>query len=527
MPKKKRTQNLKQFQGSSSTSHSAAGQDGGDSPTATVNERLEDLRKAESLEAAQKKRELAELVSQRSVPPELRGILGFQESAPPKAKAGIRVRDRERMRTPGPAPPKSWLYRSEASTPILTTRGGKRKGKKAVSATQERNRPDQHLRFARLLGTDGSPPGLQHLTLKRLAEQWDLLDEDDLPALIDIPLRLRLRLLSYLGCYGPPIDAVALRALTQGDDPLVYLDLGGLAGHAPLTMRRLLRVVEPAKQLTATSAQIDDLLDSWDVEESLHAALAWQPSLSRFSGLTHLCLSHPPPTASWRDLLSLSKHVPKLTHLSLAHWPRPTLTPHLTTVTISSQHSPDIRAGGSHYYSDLDEDFAEPASLLRQLSGNLLCLQWLDLEGCAEWVPALATLAAAAPLTTNEEARDADNDPWSGINPTIMTIFTDTWRNMIYIGCAQGWLPSSAGIEGLGSTIDREIKDGIVNHLLQHEIFPTIVTHDLYEVGKRQARIWAEQEQRLFLAGRRINNIRRARGYKPVTMDFGWLQKAV
>ncbi|KAK4542495.1 hypothetical protein LTR36_006747 [Oleoguttula mirabilis] len=525
MPKKKQTHSLKQFQGSSSTSHKAnAGQDG--SPTASVNERLEDLRKAESLEAAQKKRDLAELVSQRSVPPELRGILGFQESAPPKAKLGIRVRDRDRMRTPGPAPPRSWLY-SSASTSTFTARGGNRKGRKAVLVASERNRPDQPLRFARMVGTDGAPPGLQHLTLKRLAEQWDLFDEEDFPALIEIPLRLRLRLLSYLGCYGPIIDAVALRALTQGDEPLTQLDLGGLASHGPLTLRKLIRAFEPERLAATTVAEGGNILDSWDAEKPLEAALAWQPSISRFASLTHLCLSHPPPTAPWRDLLSLAKHVPQLTHLSLAYWPRPTLTPHLATVTVSSQHSPDVRAGGSHYYSGLDQDFTEPASLLRQLSGNLLCLQWLDLEGCAEWVPALATLAAAAPLSLAEEAEQSQGDSWADVKPTVMTIFTDTWRNVTYINCAQGWLPSSAGVEGLGASVDRDIKSGIIGHLLKHEVFPDTVTHDMYEVEKRKARIWAEQEQRLFVAGRRINSIRRARSCRPVVMDFGWSQKAV
>lgn len=525
MPKK-RTYNLRQFQGSSSGSHKpAAGQDGGDSPTSSVNERLNDLRKAESLDALQKKRELAEQSNQRSVPPELRGILGVPESAPPKPKAGIRIRDRDRMRAPGPAPPKSWLGFTPASQPTLTVKGGKRKGKKAVSVASERNRPGQLSRFSRLLGGDDRPSGLLHLTMKRLAEQWNLLDEEDFPALVDVPLRLRLRLLSYIGYYGPPIDAAALQALTQGSDPLTRLDLGGLAGHAPLTLKKLIRVLEP--QNPARDGRGDNVLDSWDADVTVEAALTPQPTISRFANLTHLCLSDPPPIAPWRDLLSLSKQVPQLTHLSLAYWPRPTLTPHLATATVSSQHSPDVRAGGSHFYSAVDQDFFEPASLLRQLSCNLLCLQWLDLEECAEWMPALATLAAAAPLTLAEESSQSQNDGWSTIKPTVMTIFTDTWKNVNYINCSQGWLPSSAGIEGLGAPKDPEITKSILKYLGKHEVFPDTITHDMYEVEKRKARIWMEHELRLFAAGRRINNIRRARACKPVTMDFGWMQKAI
>ena len=149
MPKK-RTLNLRQFQGSSSSASKPAG-DGGDSPTASVNERLNDLRKAESLEAEQKKRDLAELVSQKSVPPELRAILGVPESAPPKPKLAVRFRDR--MRTPGPAAPKSWLGLTPEWETMLAARGaGGRKGKRALKVVVERNRPKQLLRFAKVLG---------------------------------------------------------------------------------------------------------------------------------------------------------------------------------------------------------------------------------------------------------------------------------------------------------------------------------------------------------------------------------------
>jgi len=531
MPKK-RTLKLKQFQGSSASSHRpSAGQDGGDSPTASVNERLSQLRVANDIDAAQRKREIAELVSQRSVPPELRSILHIPESAPPRPKIGVRVRDRaERMRTPGPAAPKSWLGFTPSWQSTLTARGGKRKGKRAAAVVRERNRPEELLRFSRTLGDDFKASGLLHITLKRLAEQWDLLDEDDFPDLVHIPLRLRLRLLSYLGCYGPPIGAVTLVALTQGDDSVTHVDLSGLAGHAPLTLKKIFRLFEGDKRPTATSTPADDVLDSWDAEETLESVLTVRPS-SRFTSLTHLSLSHPPPSASWRDLLSVSKHVPQLTHLSLAYWPRPTLTPHLATATIASQHGPEVRAGGSHYYSGIDQDFSEAASLLRQLSGNLLCLQWLDLEGCAEWVPALATLAAAVPLTVtgNGNQSQQPGDDWENAKLSVTTIFTDTWKNLNYINCAQGWLPCTIGMQGRTSSVEPGIVLGISKYLRsdegrRHHRMPE---QDMYLVEKRKAEIWFEQEQKLFTAARRINNIRRTRSCKPITFDFGWVRKAV
>jgi len=532
MPKK-RTLNLKQFHGSSSSAGKPAGQDGGDSPTASVNERLNDLRKAESLDAEQKKRELAELVAQKTVPPELRTILGVPESAPPKPKLGVRFRDR--MRTPGPAAPKSWLGFTPEWQMTLAVRGGGavRKGHGVANVVIERNRPKQLLRFARLLGgrieDDGpDPSGLVHQTLKRLAMCWDLLDEEDLPALIEIPLRLRLRLLTYLGYYGPPVAVTTLQALKQGSEQIAQLDLGGLVGHAPLSLKRLAKVFAPSK-LSACVTDANEILDSWDAEDDMTTATQSAPSVSQFANLTHLCLSNPPQNAPWRDLLALSKHTSQLTHLSLAYWPRPTLTPNLTTATVSGQHGPDITAGGSHYYSSVDQDMTEPASLLRQLSSNLLCLQWLDIEGCSEWMPALTTLAAAAPLQLPEDDGQIVSDSWSGVRPAVITIFTDTWKNLNYIHCAQGWLPTSAGILSLGGAVDAEIRAPLLTYLQTHEDFSVARTQeeDVHEVQKRRARVWLEREQRMFAAGRRANNIRRARSCRPVMFDFGWTRKAL
>lgn len=526
MPKR-RTFNFKPLQGSS-----ASGSKNGASneSTASVNERLSELRKLETPEALQKKRELAALANQPSVPPELRDILGVPESAPPKPKIGVRLR--EMRRTPGPAPPKSWLGFTPAWQPTLVARGGKgRKPKAGSSSDAERSRPSQLLRFDRKLAEDqnhdhGELSGLLHLSLKRLAEQWDLFDEEDYPELIEIPFRLRIRLLSYLGYYGPPIDATALRALTAGTEPLLRLDLAGLAGHGPLTMKKLVRLFEPVKRGSLIDTH-DQVLDSWDSDDTLGAALTASPIVSRFASLTHLSLSDPPATASWRDLLVLSRHVPQLTHLSLANWSRPTLTPNLAGATVSSHHQ-DVHAGGSHHYSGLDQDFTEPASLLRQLSSHLLCLQWLDLEGCAEWMPALAVLSAATPIAGNMGELTED-DGWSPAKPTVITIFTDTWRNLNYINCAQGWLPSASAIEKLNSpTIFAGLEElSGYNWRKYRERFPDVPSDDYYETDKRKARIWLEREQRLFAAGRRINNIRRARSCRPVIFDLGWLQRAV
>ncbi|KAK0942837.1 hypothetical protein LTR29_005577 [Friedmanniomyces endolithicus] len=510
MPKK-RTHNFKHLQSSSTATASRQYGASGPSDSPSVNERLSALRQIETPEGLQKKRDLADSVNQPSVPPELRGILGVLESEPPKPKPGVRMRGMRR--TPGPAPPKSWLgYRSEWWSTLVVREGRARRKANGAKSDSERNRPKELLRFHLLLdgklnAEDAQPCGLLHLTLKRLAEQWDLFDEVDFPAL----------LLSYMGFYGPLIDTTDVQALTSGDEPITHLDLAGLAGHGALTTKRLVRLFEASANTTTNAS--DAIADSWDAEETLESILTPSLTAPRFNTLTHLSLSNPPPTASWRDLLALSKSVSRLTHLSLAYWPRPTLTPNLTTATVSSRHSPDVRAGGSHYYSTLDNDYAEAAALLRQLSHHLLCMKWLDLEGCADWVPALGTLNAGA----HSDVPHDDASGWSPANSPVITIFAHTWKNLTYIRCAQGWLPSLTGLRDTDRSLAPDFKALLAK---QAHHFPPPLSSDLYEVDKRRGQIWLDNEQKLIATGHRINNIRRARSCR-LTMDFGWCQKAV
>lgn len=525
MPKK-RTFNFKSLQGTSSTGKQAGSSKDGSEKTTTVNERLGELRKLEGKDAAQKKRELAEAVNQRSVPPNVRAVLGVPDTAPPKPKR--RVRTRMPNRTPGPAPPQSWLKRPAYSL-ALTLRDGRRRLHSSSSTNQDRSRPNELLRFARLTGDepisnhDATLP-LLHLALKSAAQNWDLFDHDDLPALAEIPLRLRLRLLSYLGYYGPPIDVAVLDALTQGNEAVTRLDLAGLFGHGSLSLHRVVKLIKQQSSKVTDTPTSDAIADSWDQEESLEAALAPGLSTSRFAHLTHLSLSHPPPGASWRDLLSLSKHIPSTTHLSLAYWPRPTLTPNLATTSVSSQHSPDVHAGGSHYYSGLDQDLSEPASLLRQLSGNLLCLQWLDLEGCTEWVPALAFRGEDS--VGNSSLDDDASDTWTQM-PVATRIFAHNWKNLQYLNYAQGWLPSVPGLLALRkdpialvhkTTIDEYLKTFDPIELLKLGTGGV----DVYDLEKRKADIWIKNEESARGAASRINSIRHAHACKILSVDHGW-----
>lgn len=521
MPKK-RTFNFKQHQGPSSPTPKAGSNHEG--LASSVNEKLSELRKIEGPDAAAKKREIADLVGQRSVPPELRGILGVPESAPPRARPGFRARDR--FRTPGPAPPKSWTALGSGRwMPTLVFRG-RHRGGKTVRGPVERFKPQAVDRFAGLAGSeDGSGQNhgagtLLHYALKTVVMQWDMLDGEDYPALAEFPLQLRLQLLSYMCVHGPGISIEAFEALTQGSDKVTHLDLSGLVGHGTLTLPRLTKRFRPERSKSISTAS-NDVADSWEDVDSSIGPLDTGLSPSRFSNLTHLSLSHPPSPILWRDLLAFTKHTPQLTHLSLAYWPRPTLTPNLSTTTVSSQHSPDVTAGGSHLYSTLDQDLSEPASLLRQLSVNLLRLQWLDLEGCTHWAPSLALLASIPELPTSANT----SDEWSTNGLSALSVLTDTWKNLCFVNVAQGWLPTYAGLKALptqqGISSDRQMVREIMDTLPAIEA----ETHDHLSREKQKALMWLESESRMLLAMRRINNVRRARTLPPVVMDFGWARK--
>lgn len=519
MPKKR--SNLKQFQGSSSSSgKQSTANNGNNSPS--VNERLSELRRLEGKDAVQKKAELAESSNARSVPPSLRGILGIPDSAPPKPKRGVRARFPDRTRTPGPAPPASWTKRPGWS-PLMGLRTGKRRFMKSGAADDDRDRPDELMRFALMIDKHGEandqrPPSLLHASLKTAAKQWSLFDEEDYPALTELPLRLRLRLITYIGFYGPALDIHEIEALTQGNESLSQLDLAGLIGHGNLNVSRLTKFAK--QQAPKSDTSDEDVLESWDQDGTFEAALRAPPATTRFEHLTYLSLSHPGKAVSWRDLLSLSKQVGTLTHLSLAYWPRPTLTPNLSTATVTSRHSPTVAAGGSHFYSVLDQDMYEPAVILRQLSGNLLRLVWLDIEGCTEWVPALS-YHVKAESTSHMPSRV---DDWSSTS-SATSVFLSNWKRLSYINCSQGWLPNplmlrTIAYEGhLGSDVETAI---VAKYVERMDSLKVPYPCGSLEIHRSHARAWLDMQIRASSTERKINALRRSAHLSHLEFDHGW-----
>ncbi|KXT04227.1 hypothetical protein AC578_89 [Pseudocercospora eumusae] len=492
MPKK-RNYNFRNLEGSSSGKANAS--NNATDKASTVNERLSELRRLEGKDAAKKKAELAQLSqTPRSVlPPELSAMLGLPQSAPPKPKRGVRSRMPDR--TPGPPPPTSWR-KTPGWSRVLALRNGTRRFKKAAGADHDRSRPKQLMRFARMTGEetgrlDQRPPSLLHLALKCATESWHLFDAEDLPMLAEMPLPLRLRLLSYLGFYGPSIDINVVDALTKDRDPVLGLDLAGLIGHGSLAVSKLVKLAKQQPSSEKLEAASNDIAESWDQEETHETALSRTTLTTRFSQLA-------------------------------PYWPRPTLTPNLATATVSSQNSPDVTAGGSHFYSAMDEDMYEPASILRTLSSNLLRLTWLDLEGCTEWMPALAFHQDANATKRQHDIQEGDE--WTAIS-AVTSMFIKNWTNLTYINCAQGWLPSMSAMLSLPRRTMPYMHRRIMAKFEETQDAASLTQADAEEpplVAQQKAEKWLDLEDRAFATERRINALRRTSNVKQVDFDHGW-----
>ena len=525
MPKK-RQYDFKPHQGSTAPSSTEARvHQNGTAHVPSVNERLQDLRRVEGKDAAAKKRALQETVNQRSLPPETQEILGHSPMVSPKPKQDPCPRSRERLRAaPGPAAPNSW---ARSAIPPARDATEQRRSSRHDTGGDNRFKPQEVFRFARLAGCprnsialDGVS-SLSHMASKVLARLSCTFDNHDYAALGVIPLRLRLDLLSYIGIYRPSLPHAAFKALLQGHEDILALDLAGLIGHSDLMISKVQKSLGPS----SSSTDLDALPESWDaevlVDSSLHASL--QPS--RLSHLTHLCLSHPGPSVSWPDLLAFTKTTPQLTHLSLAYWPRPTLTPNLAATQVADQRNPRLGFPGSIRSRDLSSDIAESASVIRQLSANLLCLQWLDLDGCTPWIRALAWPACQTALdacrgidTLPPPARERETR-----EPTeTRCVLLSNWKNLTCIRCAPRALPAVAGAQ-VAQSAQRPVTDmKLRDRLLEQCGDSSARDGPLCPSDVERAFQWSDAQSELHTVERTANALRRRHRLRPIRWDNGW-----
>ena len=287
---------------------------------------------------------------------------------------------RRRRGPPGPAPPNSWLQ-------------------KQVTVDRQR-----HTRLTDLSQVDIKPLNgtklpmalsLQDCCFRALARDWTNQIYINQFNLAGLDIGAKETLCYYVARFSPgAMTAEALHILffddteledATGGEGLRRLDLtGSISDQLRLEDLASFFLSRPSSE-PHTVPSSSEVPDTWDESPPSMTSL----SRPKFQGLTHLSLAYPQPDVKFASLLKIAPHLASLTHLSLAGWPKPSLRPNSTTASFSTPMG-DVQSSLGTFYSDLDNDFSEPAHALRQLSKHLLCLRWLDLSACWPWVKCLS-----------------------------------------------------------------------------------------------------------------------------------------
>lgn len=242
------------------------------------------------------------------------------------------------------------------------------------------------------------------IALRNMAVDWEYQRSYNLYYIYNLPDRVRMALIHYLNTESEPgLSLLDLKVILLPQAPEDDAGNGVVAEPPPspsslnegithldlsTSIERSIKLRELSSFLFPTNTDGDGpLLDSWDAPEPTAIP---RPLLVN---LTHLSLAASPETSSlcsWKQLLAFSSHLPTLTHLSLAYWPIPSLTPNATFAKVVSAQGQTFQYGGRNPYSHmLDDDWSEAILVLRKLSKSLYGLGYLDLTGCASWVRAL------------------------------------------------------------------------------------------------------------------------------------------
>ncbi|KAL7922300.1 hypothetical protein ACQKWADRAFT_85440 [Trichoderma austrokoningii] len=399
MPKKR--QHLKSFKPTPTASPASGSSSNAAGKTSrSVNELLANLRHA-SLGPEAPRQQAIPIVTP-SVPPALREILQIPESPLPAPRRQQRQRiDSNGRRLPaGPPPPRSWV----------TARSG------ATTNTREGRLPRSTVNRCGLV--DSTLPGtylpasgsLIDIVLRRIAADWDIHREYDQYYLYHVPSHLKSALVRWIGIASPdglsiedlklilvPSDVYEDDEEDEDDDDdaseyyhhtavnaeVNYLDLSGALGRS-LTLKEVSELLYPSKK----QEDLSEPQESWDESETMPS-----PPRALLPNLTHLSLAFDPllaSEASWKQLLTMSSKLTTITHLSLAYWPTPCLTPRARLSTVTTPQGQSVAYGGTNLYShSIDHDWSEALLVLKLLSRNLYALEFLDLTGCSSWFKVL------------------------------------------------------------------------------------------------------------------------------------------
>jgi len=281
-----------------------------------------------------------------TLPPVIRDILQLPETP------ALRPRrpDRRRLGHSGPPAPRSWLSTADRTASA-------RKRLQQYGGPEDRER---HPLPEAYLPAEGS---LIDVVLRRFAYDWSFQRSYCRYYLYDLPKHLREALLTYLGIWNPEgvsladLHAILLPPPNNGDggentgslspgsaNEFFHLNLTGSLGWS-LKLREFSRFLYPSRPQSSA-----DLQESWDAPEDTSATVP-QPLLPN---LTHLSFAIRPDCAqavSWRHLLSFVVNCPTLTHLSLAFWPEPSLTPNAKLASFVSPQGRTVPYSGTGPYS--------------------------------------------------------------------------------------------------------------------------------------------------------------------------------
>lgn len=432
----------------------------------SVNDLISHLRRTQLPPSEQNASSSRSYISPRSVHPSLRNLLELPETPPPRPRLNPRhaaIGRRPLRPIPGPPPPQSWVSGDTGESDL---------GEYEDATSLEK----VIYRLKRLPGvTFPGETDLMHVVLKSMAWNWNWHLKYDGPFLSQLPSHIKTVLLSYIALYArrQPLGRRmrGLRPLFLTDAEMLQLSGNDLAASAPddLTnvdgdIRRLdlscglghwfdFKQLRNELVLPMKTKGPEIVPSSWDEEETTPVTPVPR-SLDhrlRFKNLRYLSLAHPHPQyASWNSLLQLLEHLSVITHLSLAYWPVPTRT--FNSSTGQSRLPQRMPFGprlihGTDIYSAQENNWAESAGILRQLSRFTYCLKWLDLEGC-DWLPALIyqedskvkhveVSEVDTPTTNLRDLRGTDPDgleyrhcgpEWNG-----------SWRDIESIALGPGW----------------------------------------------------------------------------------------
>ncbi|MCJ1473018.1 hypothetical protein MMC13_001667 [Lambiella insularis] len=348
-------------------------------PSTSVNDLIQHLRRSQAPSSPE--RPLSDAGPHPTVHPSLNAILQVPNTPAPRPRLQHDTRRQRGLAGPPspPPPPRSWLedsiHNPDRQTKISDTDMNTSENMRRLDRLPGIRLPSQHT--------------LVHQTIKGLAKNWSWHLQYDQYYLATLPQHIKEALLIYIAVNSSiGLSRSGLELLFLDDTELDNATGGQAISHLDLSGAAIKDVSKCLEKQCSrpTSRTLSTLIpDTWDAPEP---DIPQSLTTARFPCLTHLSLAHI-LSPSWRALLAALPHLHPLTHLSLAYWPAPSLTPNAQTATTSSPIG-SIQYGGSGFYSASDGDWSEAAGILRRLSRSTLCLRWLDLEGCASWVSALA-----------------------------------------------------------------------------------------------------------------------------------------